>query len=161
MGVMPKRKPISALMFIFFACIVLQSCSWVAEVLVVNNTTSTAKVTFSFRDNNAGATYRPKIYKVERWTADSTPVVFDTTSVILRQQNNSTWYVELPPGNALVIAEGLNLDLRDDEQLKTLLNQSSSLQVVMPNDSIMTCDGDACLPEVQKFARGRAGIILK
>lgn len=133
-----------------------------AEILVVNNSKHNAAITFSFRDGNfPDVNYRPKVYRIERWSVDSVPVLYDTVSVYTRKENDSTWYVELPPGNALVIAEGLNLDMRNDGQLKMMLGQSRSLKVMMPNDANIECNGSGCYSSVRKFSRARAGIVLQ
>lgn len=142
--------------------LLLTGCSWISEILVVNKSKHTAAVTFTYGKYDCpNCEFVPTVYRVERWQNDSIPVFGDTVSVYWRTNADSTWYVELKSGQALVISEGLNADMRIDDHVRLLLTDQLKLRIVMPNDANIICSGDSCFPEIHKFSRARSGIIIR
>lgn len=140
----------------------LTGCSWMAEVLLINNSKEPVVVRYSYRDPGCpDCEFHPKAYTIERWNQDSVPFLGDTIAIVWRMESDSTWYVELPAGKALVLSEAVNLDLNNDEQAKSALGRITGLEVISPNDATVSCAGEGCFPKLTRFSRARAGIIIE
>jgi hypothetical protein len=140
----------------------MTGCSWLSELLLINSSNETAVVRFTFTDPDCSdCEFHPKAYKVERWSTDSMPYMGDTIALVSRMESDSTWYVELPKGTALVLAQGVNADMRSSEEVSGMLKKMKTLEVLMPNDGTIICHGEECSSRVKHFSRARAGIIFQ
>ena len=143
---------------LFIALTALWSgCSWISEVLLINMSGDVVVVRYTNAEHNV----HPVAYSVERWNADSVPFLGDTVKIVWRKESDSTFYVELPKDKALIIAQGMNLDMTTGTQAKELLGIVHNLEVLKPNDEVIACSGEGCYPRTKSFSRARAGIIIR
>lgn len=149
-------------LLLFLLPLILTGCSWLSELLLVNNTNETVVVRFSFNDSTCPqCDFHPKAYNIDKWNSDSVPSFGDTTSIVWRIESDSIYYVELPANKALVLAEDMNLDFGYEDHLARILNMVKKLEVLSPNDSVLSCSGVDCAATLIRYSRARAGIPVR
>ncbi|HTF04631.1 MAG TPA: hypothetical protein VK826_11430 [Bacteroidia bacterium] len=81
--------------------------------------------------------------------------------VYARPEGDSVWYAELPSNCALVIANDVNLNLRNEVSCKAFLRGLRKMEVLSPNDANFTCADTLCYSRLITLGKARGGFVIE
>ncbi len=130
--------------FLFVTVVLLQGCSFLNEILVVNSTSEVIVVRWRFGDKaNLKANGSPHCYKAIV-SGDRCEIKSDTLAFYCRLEGDSVWYAEIPASGALVVGKGLNQDFTDKVTRDGFVGKLEYLKILTANDKEFSCNGSSC-----------------
>jgi hypothetical protein len=157
-----KRKSrclrISALVLFL---LLLQGCSFVNELLLVNASSETIVVRWRHGSkSDVRHSVRPVCYKANI-VNDESEISSDTAKFYCRKEGDTLWYAEVPPNSALVLGSDHNQDLSKSEIKDRFAGQLGHLSILSPNDASFNCAGPGCSPSFRAERKARAVMIYR
>jgi hypothetical protein len=141
--------------------ILLQGCSFVNELLLVNASSGTIVVRWRYGSKTAVTnSARPSCYKAS-YVKDELEISNDTAGFYCRTEGDSLWYAEVPPNSALVLGADLNQDLTKTEERDRFVRELDRLSIFSPNDASFTCSGNSCSSSFHPVRKARAVMIFR
>ena len=136
--------------------LLLQGCSFVNELFILNETGNTIVVRWRFGSaTSLKSSGRPKCYKTTV-NGDEVHIGSDTLQCYSRIEGDSIWYAEVPANGALIIGSGLNQDLTQSEIRNAFVSRLEVLNIVTPNDKTFSCQGISCASHFEASGKSRA-----
>lgn len=141
--------------------LLLQGCSFVNELLLVNVSSDTIVVRWRHGSkSDVQNSARPICYKASVMN-DDVEVSGDTAKFYCRKEGDSLWYAEVPPNSALVLGSDLNQDLAKNEIRDRFVGELEHLSILSPNDASFQCSGKGCSPSFRSVRKARAVMIYR
>jgi len=136
--------------------LLLQGCSFVNELFILNETQDTIVVRWRFGSKtslmNSGT---PRCYKATV-NGDEVRISTDTMKFYCRMEGDSVWYAEVPASAALVAGSGLNQDLTQSVIRNEFVSRLEVLNIITPNDRTFSCQRTVCSLHFVALGKSRA-----
>lgn len=153
------RKAVTLLLVAF--TLLFSGCSWQSEFLVFNHSDANAIVRLLLHDKDTTFSgFQTKAYQITQWKEDA-PELGKEVVLSATKYPDGAMEFDLPANTALVIANGLNVDMRTPEGRKLLLANVDSLTITQGGSSRMVCTKDLCEPGSISLGMARAGIVFR